>query len=80
MIKKEIEKHLEEAMNNAHTICIPIEKLSMNKLIYLVKQAKKSKVEVRLWHETSNFHQGVLVEVQRFHNRTDCTPFKNSIK
>lgn len=76
MTKEEAMKHIEEAQAVAHTICIPIENVTMDELIHLVKEAKKAKVEVRLWHETSNFHCGVLVEVQRFHDRTDCSPFK----
>lgn len=76
MTKDELLQHIEKAQAVAHTICIPIEDVAMEDIVGLVKESKKAKVEVRLWHETSNFHYGVLIELQRFHDRTDCTPFK----
>lgn len=63
---------LEEAVGGSHTICFSIKDFTLDTLTEFVKEAKKRSVEIRLFHETSNFHCGVLVEVQRYKDRTKC--------
>ena len=66
-------KYIERAKNHSYTVSISIKDFNnLEELIMLVQEAKDEKVEVRIWNETSNMYQGVLVELQRFENRVHC--------
>jgi hypothetical protein len=63
---------ISEAMEQNYTNCYPLEELTISDLIKLSILAK-GKVELRIRRETSNFHYGTLLEVQRFKDRMDCS-------
>ncbi len=68
----DLQKIIDDALKVGHTECHPIENFTIENLIELSTLAKKSKVELRIRKETSNFYQGTLLEVQRMQNRIDC--------
>ncbi len=66
-----LQKIIEDALKVSYTISHPIEDFTIESLTELSAIAKKNKVELRIRKETSNFHQGTLLEVQRFQNRVN---------
>lgn len=55
---------LKETKGKDYMNCIPLEKFSnIEELTLFVEMAKKEKCGAVLHYETSNFHQGVIIEL-----------------
>jgi hypothetical protein len=67
--KKQLDDYIEEATNIPGSLSVPIDELDSEDIEYLATVAKNRDVEVRAHYETSNFHCGVLVCLQRYKNR-----------
>lgn len=58
-----------EAEQMPGTIAIPLSEFDVEDLMKLADVCKERGLEIRIWHEQSNFSQKVLVEIQRFKER-----------